>query len=457
MLLPLLVIALFLALAGYGLFVLLSVAILRSRMLAVQEQVDKGKLGAKTALNILLDADRYLLTTQVGKFLCSCFIGAMSVLIYIELFPIFSAQQILSDYLNLQSKELSSGVSYQVFDFVSIVALVSVVLLLVVVTTVTLTVVQFSKAIGYSFPERVLIYGGWCLPIFERLFLPFRFTAQLITGIFLSLFSIDKPAERELIFSAQDLEEVIEQSAQAGTIQTSESELLQGALRLSELRVAEILTPRTDLLSVPLDSTFQELVDVFVEGGFSRLLVTGEHLDDVRGIIIAKDLLPYVGKDITGASFNNLIRDVIFIDGELKADQALKQLRSRHSHLGVVIDEHGGVDGIITLEDLIEEVFGDILDETDILEDEVEAYRTRSGDLLVDGGMSLTDLYDDYGIELPEGEYETVAGFVIEKLGKIPNKGDLLSLNGINFKVEGVEDNRILQVRITNDQPHVNS
>ncbi|MCB0321133.1 MAG: HlyC/CorC family transporter, partial [Bdellovibrionales bacterium] len=423
---------LFLPILGYGFFVMLSVAVLEASESYLHKiQDESGKAWATSlALRILDRAESFLLTAQTGKFVCGFFIGAIS----------FGLFEYTSQYDVVRIGGVPPLLMRTLFGAS----------LFVLGTIFSLSTVQFAKAISYRYPESVLIYCGWIFLLANNLFTPIRKLSEAVVALFLKLFKLEAPVERELSVSSEDLEEIIEQSTQAGTIATTESELLQGALRLSEVKVKEIMTPRADISFVDIDSSVEELLEAFQEAGFSRILVIGDHLDDVKGMILAKDLIQFVGKPFSSLpSVRSLLREIVFVDGHLFGDEVLRRLRISQAHLGVVLDEHGGVDGIVTLEDLIEEIVGDILDETDVLEDEQEAVRTVSGDLLVDGGISLSALSSDYEIHLPEGEYDTLAGFVIHKLGRIPTKGEKVRSNGCLFRVEQVEDNRVLQLRIS--------
>ena len=165
-------------------------------------------------------------------------------------------------------------------------------------------------------------------------------------------------------------------------------------------------------------------------------------------MLLAKDLLALLAKDSGPFNLEEMMRKPLSISGDRHINDVLGELRNQAAHFAVVLDEHGGVDGVVTMEDLIEEIVGEIFDETDSPEEEVGVTLTKTGDLLVDGGMALDDLNEEHGLSFPEGEYDTVAGFVIDHLGRIPEEGEDLQYNGSLIQVKTVEHNRIIELRI---------
>jgi CBS domain containing-hemolysin-like protein len=417
------------SIAGYALFVLFKISVSRSSTATLERAVEDGVWGAKLATQILEDADSHILSSHAGRFVSAlgCGVGALAVF-------------------------ACCGTSLaERLDFVPPL-LVNVVFGLVITFVISLAAIvaaQFAAAIASRYPERVLLNLGWACFALMLLSFPLRVAVDWMVSLLEQIARVQRaPSEREITYSAEDLETVIEHSTQAGILDDNESELLQGALRLSEITISEIMTPRADIAFISLESDLDTLCEVFQEAGFSRVLIVGDDLDDVRGMVLAKDLIPLMGQEVQRFTIEGILREVLFVDGDLPGDDTLRRLRASQAHLAVVLDEHGGVDGIITLEDLLEEIVGDIFDETDVLEEEREVTVMKSGELLVDGGTSLADLESDHDIELPEGEYDTVAGFVIHQLGCIPEAGAEVRWNGSRLLVEEVDENRITQLRI---------
>ncbi len=248
--------------------------------------------------------------------------------------------------------------------------------------------------------------------------------------------------------SLEEIGEIVERSSEAGELEKDEGELIQGVLDFSDAVVREVMTPRKDVIAVKDDAGLDEIMEIFSRERFSRILVIGESLDDVKGILLAKDLLPLINTDISTFNIKNYIRTPYTVQETMKADDLLREFRKRVQYFAVVQDEHGGTAGVVTVEDLVEVIVGEIFDEFDVPEEEIDIKEAGDGALIVDGGALIDDLNNEYSFDFPLGEYDTIAGLIMDKLGKIPEPGETVSINNCTIKVEEVEGHRIVQVRI---------
>ena len=256
------------------------------------------------------------------------------------------------------------------------------------------------------------------------------------------------PKERELVVSSEDLAEIVEASSEAGEIEDDERDMIENVVAFGDTIIREVMTPRKDVGAISIDLEIKEVLKVFAETGYSRLLVYGEDLDDVRGMLLIKDLIPYLEISDKSFSVEKYMRPITILPNTRKLDSVLQELQRDKSHLAVVLDEHGGVDGVVTVEDLIEEIFGEIFDEHDRPEYDQEIKKLRNGDFLVDARILIDDLNEVLPHAIPEGEYDTIAGFVINTMGRIPDSGEVVDWNGLSIRVEAVEQNRITKLRI---------
>ncbi len=423
------ILALALCAFGYGFFILVSVSILRARKSRMEELSEARFLGAAFAQSIIDRASRFLLVTQIWQFASGIGIG-LAALACVR--ALFRTEFFRGFHL------IDSSLEPYLLTF----------LLLLVGAFICLAWVQVAKALAYSFPEQILALCSPILYLFQWVAKPFVFGLERLVRGLLSLGGISKPEERELAVSAEELSEILAQSGEAGLIDKDEQQLIQGVFGLSQKDVSEIMTPRTDITYVTTEDEISKVLSIFQEAGYSRVLVVGDGLDDVRGMYLAKDFIPYVGKTDIHLELPTLLRPIAVVDGNRPVDEVLARLRAENTHLAVVLDEHGGVDGLVTLEDLIEEIVGDIFDETDSSEDREEVIENARGELLIDGGLSLDSLSQEFGVELPAGEYDTVAGFVIHELGRIPEAGERVRYNGSVVSVEEVEENRVVRLKI---------
>jgi putative hemolysin len=248
--------------------------------------------------------------------------------------------------------------------------------------------------------------------------------------------------------SADDLSEIVKMSSEVGALEQNEMELIEGVVELSERVVHEVMTPRTDVVWVRNDAPVAEIVRACTEHSVSRILVCGTDLDDVRGILLIKDLLRFVGAHVAADAWRSYVRPAHFIPNTKAVDELLIEMREKGIHLSVVLDEHGGVDGIVTLEDLVEEIVGEIFDEFDVPSDEQKQCYERDGVFLVDGALQISVLRDEVGLDLPDGDYDTVAGLILEHLGRVPSAGEAFGLDGFEFQVLEVHKQRVARVSI---------
>jgi putative hemolysin len=379
---------------------------------------------------VLSRASRHLISLQIGELLSGLAIGICLV-----------------ELLHSPGFLDSIGTLYPQQPLVPGVLLFGLLVFLIV--ALGLVSVTVAKSISYAVPEKVLSWILLPLVFVNRLLKPFTLIPVVVSTKLLSYFNLNLPTERELAVSAEELSEIVERSSEAGEIQDEERDLFRGVVEFSDTLVREVMTPRADIAFVKEGAGLEEIKSAFIDNGFSRLLVVGDDLDTVRGILIAKDLIPLAGQDASEFEIEALLRPAHFISVLQPVDEVLRELQREATHLAVLLDEHGGVDGIVTIEDLIEEIVGEIFDEFDSPEDEEEVQHTKAGELLVDGGMLIDDLNEMHDFDFPSGEYDTLAGFVIDKLGCIPEVGEMLVYDGVHLQVEEVSQSRVTLLRIS--------
>ncbi|RMD86618.1 MAG: HlyC/CorC family transporter [Candidatus Dadabacteria bacterium] len=408
----------------YIFFVISTIAISRSST-AVIEKIKKKKSPFSRLSNEILDqADSYLVMCSFYIWICVLLLGYI-----VAQLPYLSGTFVSWGYKGIPSLALS------------LVGLLAVGLSVFVV-------LQVAKALFSHRPERTLCYVSPLLKLFFWLYIPLGKVISQGAGAIYRSFGLRPPVEKETAISAEEISEIIEHSEEAGEIEEDEADMIQGVFAFSDTLVEEVMTPRKDIVAIKVTDSIEHLKELFIDSGFSRLVVYGENLDDIRGVVYAKDLIHYVGQELRSASIDHLVRLPYFVPVTMKIGDLLQEMKRRAVHLAVVLDAHGGVDGIVTIEDLLEEIVGEISDEFDVNGDTPEIEMIGAGEYLVDGSYSIYDLNEDYGFDFPEGEYHTIAGFILNELGKIPLLNEEISFNGVSIRVEGVENNRILKVRL---------
>ncbi len=248
------------------------------------------------------------------------------------------------------------------------------------------------------------------------------------------------PAE-EAVHSPDELRMLVEQSEEGGALEEQDAALLDAVFDFSEKNAREVMTPRTEIVALDINSTLAEVVAAVSESRLSRYPVYEETIDDIVGLILAKDLIPVLAVQHDTFALRPLIRPVYFIPGTREVEDVLSDFKHRKEHMAVVLDEYGGTAGVVTMEDLLEEIVGEILDEYDVAED--TTVNTTTGETLVPGATNISELNEQFGTEVPEEHYTTIGGFVFGALGRLPALGDRVVAGGATFAVVEMEGRKI--------------
>src|SRR6056297_174462 len=235
-------------------------------------------------------------------------------------------------------------------------------------------------------------------------------------------------------------------------VNVSEEEMIQSVFEFDDIIVKEIMVPRIDMVCISKDASINELVDLAVEKRHSRIPVYEESIDDIIGLIYVKDLLQLLQKGKENLTLEDLIKPIYFIPESKQINKLLKEMQNRREHMAVILDEYGGTSGLITIEDLLEEIVGDIQDEFDLEDKQINLINNK--EILVDARVDLDDLNDILPSPLLDEEsYETISGFVLHKLGYLPEEKETIELDGITIEVEKIDEHRIQKLRIYTIEP----
>jgi len=247
----------------------------------------------------------------------------------------------------------------------------------------------------------------------------------------------------------KEIEQLIDEGEQRGLISEDEGEMIQGIFSFRDTIAREIMVPRTDAVYARAESGITDMIQLIIQSGHSRIPIYHENIDNIIGTLHAKDLLSYWGKDDVGVS--SIVRPPYFIPETKKISEVLKDLRGNKSHMAIVIDEYGGTAGILTLEDIIEEIIGEIVDEYDA--ENKQIVELEDGSILVNARLDVEELEDYLNVELPEGKFESVGGFLISLIGKVPSVGEIVVYNDIEMVVEAASSRKVEKIRIRKVSP----
>ncbi len=407
-------------------FVIAEYALVRSRRPRLEALTEDGARGARLALHQLDHIGEYISAAQVGVTMCSIAIGALGEPAIAHLLePLFGP---------------TIGHTAAV-----VISVIVAYLLITVTQTIAGEIVPKLYAIQHAEGVARRIAGP--LQFFRMLFNPFIIVLNASSYSILRMLGTDPEAEPEG-GTPEDLKRLIAQSQTGGQLDVGEANMLTGVFHLHEQEARQVMTPIPAVVTVDVAETVEAALRRCVSTGHSRLVVTEEQNQDrVKGIVHVNQLVKLMMAEGMDVHFDRLVRDAPIVPETKPLDDLLADLQRERTELAIVIDEYGRTAGIVTLEDIIEEVVGEISDETDPAGGAIR--RLANGDWFVRGHVAVTDL-EDYGLDLPvdTDAYNSVGGFVFAELGRLPKRGDTVTANGYSIRVESVRENRIEAVRI---------
>jgi CBS domain containing-hemolysin-like protein len=425
----LLLILLFVLIAVNGFFVAAEFALVRSRRGKIEQLVDEGESGAEAVIEQLDKIDESLSACQVGITMASIgigFLGEPSLAKLLE--PIFGG--------------LSHGVAVGL----------SLAIAFTLVTALHISIgEQVPKMLAIARAERVARRVARPLNWFRALTAPVVFALSGLSNAIVRLFGVD-PTDIEERHTAEDLKQIIDRSKLGGTLDPGEAGMLGGVFHLHEQEAREVMTPIPAVVTVDFSETVEAALRRCVTSGHTRLVVIeDDNPDRVKGMVHNNSLARLYMSDGPQAPIEAVVRDAVIVPETRPLDDLLHDLQVQRTSIAVVVDEYGRTVGIVTVEDILEEVVGEIEDETDPRAGAMR--QLTNGDWFVRGHVSLGDL-EDAGIELPvdTDAYNSVGGYVFGELGRLPKRGDTIVANGYKIRVESVRENRIEAVRISSSQ-----
>jgi CBS domain containing-hemolysin-like protein len=414
--------------AANGFFVASEFALVRARQGRLEQMRDEGKAGASLALEQVDRIDEYLSACQLGITMASLGIG-------------FLGEPAIASLLE---DPLGGVVSH------GVAVAIAIAFAYVITTSLHITIgEQVPKIYSIFHAEGTARRVARPLYFFRAVFKPFIWLLNTASNWMLRLVGVDpRSAEFEEVSSSDDLKLLIVQSAQGGKIDPGEAGMLSGVFHLHEQQARQVMTPIPAVVTVDVSESVETALKRCVDSGHTRLVVTeNENTDRIKGIVHANSLARKLMNEGSDASVEGSVKDALIVPETKPLDDLLADLQRERASMAVVVDEYGRTAGIVTVEDIIEEVVGEIADETDPAVAGIR--RLANGDWWVRGHVPITDLAD-YGLDLPVGSeaFNSVGGFVFGELGRLPKRGDMVQVNGYSLRVESVRENRIEAVRI---------
>jgi CBS domain containing-hemolysin-like protein len=416
------VIVVLLVLNGY--FVAVEFALVRSRRTRLQAMVRSGDTLARFALSASGNLARVFPASQLGITLASLGLG-------------WTAEAALSH---------SFGAFFGALPFpieeslrVSIGAIVA----LLLATYLQVVFGELApRALALNRPEQIAKWLAPPLLAFAWIASPFIAVLQSSAGLALRLVGQKAKVQREQVHSPDELRMLVEQSEEQGALETTDAEMLGKVFEFSEKKARDVMTPRTDIVGMRADASLDDALQVIEEAAFSRFPVYDESIDNIVGMLHVKDLLGVLHEKLDEFTVRDIMRDVHVVPGSREVEEVLADFKKRKEHMAIVLDEYGGTAGLVTMEDLLEEIVGEILDEYD---DNIEARAVSAsgGETIVEGAAAIREVNETYALTVPEEDYTTLGGYVFGVLGRLPVVGDRVTGGGATFVVRGMDGRRI--------------
>ncbi len=422
----LLVIALLTLLEGF--FVAAEIALVSVRRSRVEQLVDENRPGARRVRRLLDEPGRFLAVSQLGL----TFIG-----FFASAFAAVSLAQQLAGLL------VEAGIDARTADGLS---LLIVTILLALFTIVFAELVPKTLALANA--ERVSLSLSLPIDFIARALGPIIVLLTGITNAIVRLFGAQVSSEAQI--TAEELRLIVERGGEQGVLEAEEEQMINAVIELGTRRVHEVMVPRIAMVTLPVSASFEEATDTIIAEGHSRIPVYEETIDQIVGILYAKDLLPFLKQSSPDtAALRTLLRTPVLVPESMTVDDLLHELQRRKVHLAIVLDEYGGTAGLVTIEDLLEEIVGEIQDEYDV--EEPLIVKLSDDEARVDGRSDVDELSELFDISLEledEAEYDTVGGLIYHRIGGVPKPGDEVKVDGLTLTVESTDGRRVGKVLV---------
>lgn len=411
-----------------GFFVAAEFSLVSVRRTRIYELVTQGNVAARWVARAIEDPDSVIAATQLGITLSSLGLGWLGE-------PAFA--HLLEPLINLIPAAAQSTVSHSI----------SAALAFTIITFLHVVVGELApKSIALQDPETTSLAVARPTLWSETLFKPAIWVLNGTGNWLLRTVGVDPASGHELLHSVEELKMIVAASAEGGVVQNEEKEMLRAVFDFGETLVRQVMVPRTEVVAIPADAPLDEIMELAAEHPYTKMPVFHESLDNVVGVIHIKDVLRALQKERNGRRAADFMREAIFIPETGRVGSLLERFRNLRQHIAIVMDEYGGTAGVVTLEDLLEEIVGEVSDPFD---SEPDIVPRSDGSSLIDGLTLIEEINEHFDLVLDDPNYDTIAGFVLGKLGRMARVGDAVTVDGAQLRVEAMDGHRIDRVALT--------
>ncbi len=409
-----------------GFFAASEIAIVTIRRSRLKQLCDEGRPNAELLSSLRDKPERFLATIQIGVTMAGAIASAVGGAIAVEVIKPF-IKDVPIPFISHAAEAIAIG------------------LVVVVVTYFSLVFGELiPKSLALSNPEGFGLFAAPIIQRFSRLANIFIVVLTKSTSFILKPFG-KKPFSERGYVSEEEVKLLLEEGGEQGVFEQGEKDLIHSVFEFADTSVKEVMVPNTQMVTIGINMSADEVRQIIAEEKFSRYPVIGKDINDIRGILYAKDFYNLYSAGSLVA-IHRILKSPYFIPETMKVSNLLREMQKKRMHMAIVIDEYGGVSGIVTLEDLIEEIVGEIRDEYDT---ESPVISLSDGSYIIDASINVADLNDDYGIEIPQSdEYDTLGGFIVTYLQRIPKTGDVIELTDKTIKVVEMVGQRVAKIKL---------
>ena len=413
-------------------FAMSEIAIISLNDNKIDKLAEEGHKKAKQIQKLTQNSSNFLSTIQIGVTLAGFLTSASAA----DSFAPILTNAVISAFESLAA-------------YKGIIETVALILITIIVSYFSLVFGELApKKIGMQKSEKVAYKVVGILLFIMNATKPFVKVLAFSTNSIVRLFGIDPNADEENV-TEEEILMMVDVGEEKGVIENAQAEMINNIFEFDDIDAGDLMTHRVDMTAVEADESVAEVIRVAIEDGYSRIPVYDDDPDNIIGVVYIKDLLPYIGKEIPkNKTIREVMREAYFIPETKKCGELFSEMSEKRVQMAIVVDEYGGTAGLLTLEDIVESIVGNIHDEYDTEEEEIAKINDTT--FTVDGTTDLDEIDELVGADIPEGDYDTIAGFIISQLGFLPKDGDMdtVELDNLKFTVIEVEDKRIAKVRI---------
>src|SRR3954447_20038173 len=417
-------------------FVAAEIALVTMRRSRIDQLVDEGNRSAQRVKGLVAQPGRFLAVTQIGL----TFLG-------------FLASAYAAVNLTTSLEQLLAGSGLPVLaSSAGALALIIVTLILSLFTILFGELIPKSLALAHT--EAFALRLSAFIVLMLRILGPIVYVLTAVTNGVANM--LGAGSQNQDTMSTEELKILVERGGQQGILEAEEEQMIHAVIELGDQRIHEVMVPRIAMITLAVDATMEETIDIVIEQGHSRIPVYEDTIDEIVGILYAKDLLPLLKPSVGDRpSLRAILRTPVFVPESMSVDDLLHEFQRRKVHIAIVLDEYGGTAGLVTIEDLLEEIVGEIQDEYD--EEEPLIVRLDDDQARIDGRADIDDLADLSGTDLgldDADEYDTVGGLIYHRLGTVPRPGDQVAMDGLTLTVETTDGRRVGKVLAVREREH---